>query len=172
MTIFLTGFMGTGKTTVGKDLARRLDLPFIDTDQEIERIEGRPITAIFADDGEEHFRGVEKRVIEELPRCAVVATGGGATVDPANRRVMRAAGPIICLSATPEAIYERTARNRVRPLLFGDDPRARIRELLAQRASVYADADYTVDTTDVGVGDVVDAILGFLKDRPDAEALR
>ena len=166
MTIFLTGFMGTGKTTVGKKLAARLELPFVDTDEIIERKQGRPITAIFASDGEEYFRTVERRVMEEVIETdAVVATGGGMVVDPRNRERMRAAGPIICLAADADTISRRTASDRQRPLLAGEDPAQRIRELLDQRSAAYADSDFTVDTSHLDVAAVVEAILGFLKSR-------
>lgn len=168
MTIFLTGFMGTGKTTVGKKLAERLGRTFVDTDQVIERDEGRPITAIFATDGEAYFRALERRVIDGVPADAVVATGGGAMVDPTNRERMRAAGPIVCLSADPDTILERTAGNSERPLLSGSDPRRSIRELLARRASAYAEADFIIDTSKMDAGEVVDSVIAFL-DRRRAE---
>ncbi len=169
MTIFLTGFMGTGKTTVGTRLAERLGLPFFDTDQEIERAEGRAISAIFASDGEAYFRAVERRVLEGTPANAVVATGGGAVVDPVNRDRMRAAGPIICLSADPDTIYRRTALNHDRPLLGEQGRAARIRALLAQRAPAYAESDFIIDTSELDIGAVVDQIVRFLENRRDAE---
>jgi shikimate kinase len=169
MTVILTGFMGTGKTTVGKQLAQRLGLPFIDTDAEIERAEGRTISAIFAADGESRFRAIEKDVLRQaLGEEAVIATGGGAIVDRANYERMRAAGPIICLVAEPEVIFQRTAANRDRPLLFGDSPRERIRELLAARAEAYARADHTVDTSRLAVGTIVEQILAFLRRKESA----
>jgi shikimate kinase len=169
MTIFLTGFMGTGKTTVGTKLAERLGLPFFDTDREIERAEGRPISAIFASDGEAYFRILERRVIEAAPANAVVATGGGAVVDPVNRNTMRAAGPIICLSADPDTIQERTAVNDDRPLLGQQDRASRIRALLAQRAPAYAESDVVIDTSELDIGAVVDQIMKFLEDRQATE---
>lgn len=169
MTVFLTGFMGTGKTTVGRRLAERLGLVFVDTDEEIERLEGHPISEIFANDGEAYFRKVEQSVIDAAPADAVVATGGGAMIDPRNCRRMRAAGPIICLTADPETIYERTAANRDRPLLAEGDARHRIRELLARRAAAYAQADYTIDTERLDVEAVVEAIVEYLKQRREVE---
>jgi shikimate kinase len=169
MTIFLTGFMGTGKTTVGRKLAERLGIPFVDTDQMIERSEGRPITTIFAMDGESYFRAIERQAIEDAPVNAVVATGGGAMIDPLNRRRMRATGTIICLSADADTIYERTAGDGDRPLLAGEDPRKSISKLLAQRAPAYAEADCIIDTSNIDAEAVVDTIVEFLEDRCETE---
>ena len=164
MTVILTGFMGTGKTTVGKQLAQRLGLPFIDTDQEIERVEGRTIAAIFAAAGENRFREIEREVLSQAcGKDAVIATGGGAIVDEINCDRIRAAGPVICLTAEPDVIFQRTGRNRDRPLLSGDDPRERIRQLLTSRAAAYARADCTVDTTNLAVGAIVERIVAFLR---------
>lgn len=167
MTVILTGFMGTGKSTVGKLLAARLGLPFIDTDEEIERSAGRAIREIFKDDGEAHFRELERRMIAAaVEKDAVVATGGGAIVDTENYERMHAAGPIICLTAAADVILRRTAANRDRPLLHGDDSGLRIRQLLGERAAAYARADHSVDTSRGAADAVVDEIVTFLRQRP------
>jgi shikimate kinase len=167
MTVILTGFMGTGKSTVGKRLADRLGVPFIDTDEEIERIEGRPIEVIFAEDGEPYFRDIERRVIADaVGKEAVVSTGGGAIVDPDNYDRMHAAGPIVCLTASVDVIARRTASNQERPLLRGDDVLERARRLLDERAPAYARADLSVDTSNTEVDAVVDQILSTLDQRP------
>jgi shikimate kinase len=167
MTIILTGFMGTGKSTVGRRLADRLNIPFIDTDEEIERLEGRPIKVIFAQDGEPYFRGIERRVIADAVRKeGVIATGGGAIVDAENYERMHAAGPIVCLSSPLEVIVRRTASNRQRPLLHGDDVAERVRRLLKERAPAYARADITIDTSNTEVDMVVDRILAALDAQP------
>lgn len=141
--------MGTGKTTVGMRVARSLGFRFVDTDKMIVKEAGKPITQIFADEGEERFR---ERETEALRRCAagknqVISTGGGIVTREANRELLREAGYVIWLRASPETIYERVRRNRGRPLLQTPDPLATIRDLLAARASLYeACADLAVST--------------------------
>ncbi len=165
-TVVLTGFMGTGKTSLGVRLAARLDRPFVDTDTLIERREGRSVSAIFAGDGEAHFRTAERRAIGEALAVpsAVIATGGGAVVDPENLAALRAAAPLVCLIARPEVILARTERaGPVRPLLRGDDPLRRIAELLAERAPAYAHADLTLDTSDRPLDELVAELETFLR---------
>jgi shikimate kinase len=173
MTIILTGFMGTGKSTVGKVLADRLGVPFIDTDVEVERVAGRPIKEIFREDGESYFRQLERRAIATaVLQDAVVATGGGAIVDAENYERMHAAGPIVCLVAPPEVIVQRIAANQDRPLLHGDDPGRRVRQLLAERAAAYARADHAVDTSTRSVEAVVEEILSLANPPLERERLR
>jgi shikimate kinase len=166
--VVLTGMMGTGKTAVGERLAAALAAPFVDTDALVEQAEGRTVAAIFADAGEAAFRAAERRAISAalaVPR-AVVATGGGAVVDAGNLTALRAAAPVVCLTARPEVILERARAARVvRPLLQGDDAAARLAALLAERAAAYAQADLTIDTSSRGVDDVVGAVLAFLRQR-------
>ncbi|MDI9585756.1 MAG: 3-dehydroquinate synthase [Acidobacteriota bacterium] len=146
--IFLTGFMGTGKTTTGRRLASRLALAFVDTDEIVETLSGRSIPDIFARDGEDAFRAMEtqalRKAIERGP--AVVSTGGGIMLRDENVRAMREAGPIICLQASPETIIRRTGRRGDRPLLECDDPLQRVRQLLAARAEAYSRADAQVSS--------------------------
>jgi len=170
-TVVLTGFMGTGKTRVGAELAARLRRPFVDTDALIERAEGRAVSEIFARDGEAHFRAAERRAIAEALATpeAVIATGGGAIVDSTNFDHLHAAAPIVCLVARPETILERTrTAPGARPLLASGPPEERIRALLAERASAYAKADLMVETTARPVGELVDDILEFLRRQPAA----
>lgn len=163
--VTLTGFMGTGKSTVGRRLAEALERPFIDTDAEIELRAGMTILDLFSRHGEPHFRALERDVIADVvTRDAVIATGGGAIVDDVNYRAMHAAGPIVCLTATPEAILARTAKDRSRPLLRDADREARVRTLLSERAGAYARADLTIDTSELAVGQVIQRIRRFLKD--------
>ncbi|OFV87391.1 MAG: hypothetical protein A3J75_01900, partial [Acidobacteria bacterium RBG_16_68_9] len=149
-TVVLTGFMGTGKTRIGQELARRLGRPFIDTDELIERAEGRPTSEVFAKRGEPYFRNVERKAVVQAVASsdAVIATGGGAIGDPEILACLQAAGPIVCLTASPEVILARTpagSAGDIRPLLKGGSPRQRIAELLAARAPAYAGAELTVD---------------------------
>lgn len=170
--VVMTGMMGTGKTAVGERLAARLEAPFVDTDTLVEKAEGRSVAEIFATSGEAAFRAAERRAIAAalaVPR-AVVATGGGAVVNPDNLAALRAAAPLVCLTARPEVILERARAGRVvRPLLQGDDPAARLAALLAERAAAYAQADLTIDTSSRGIDDVVGDVLAFLRRRGGAE---
>ena len=173
-TVVLTGFMGTGKTSLGERLATRLGRPFVDTDALIERGEGRSVAAIFARDGEAHFRTVERRAIAAAVAVpgAVIATGGGAIVDPENLATLRAAAPLVCLVARPEVILARTAATGpARPLLRGDDPMRRIADLLAERAPAYANVDLTLDTSDRPLDELVAELETFLRaQRPEVPA--
>ncbi len=162
MNIILTGFMGTGKTAVGKRLAKRLGWRFVDVDQLIEETAGLSIPQIFTERGEAVFRRLERRCISRVVRGRqqVVATGGGAFVDPQSRARLRASGSVICLSARPHVILERIGRKvAARPMLAGAaNPLARIKQLLAQRAGAYAKADLTIDTSDLSIDEVMEQI--------------
>jgi 3-dehydroquinate synthase len=147
--VILTGFMGTGKTTVGRLLAERLGRGFVDTDEVIVTRAGRPIAAIFAEAGEARFRQWEAEVAEELAgrRGLVIATGGRLMLDPDNVARLGATGPVFCLTATPAEILARVERETsLRPLLAGDDLETRVRSLLERRAAAYA-RYRAVDTT-------------------------
>ena len=160
--IALTGFMGTGKTSVGKRLAERLGWPFVDTDVIIERREGRSVADIFAGEGESYFRARESEAIAEATAKspAVIATGGGAILDPANFDLLQRATMLVCLTATPEVILART-RGHGRPLLESEDRGARVRQLLASRAAAYARAPHSVDTSRLSVEEVVEHVLAL-----------
>ncbi|MBI2963857.1 MAG: 3-dehydroquinate synthase [Deltaproteobacteria bacterium] len=163
--LFLTGFMGTGKTAVGRSLASRLGRRFVDLDQEIERAGGASVADIFARFGEGEFRERERRALERsagLER-AVVATGGGVVMDARNREIMHASGKIVCLRADPPTILSRVGDAADRPLLAAAaDCTEKIRRLLGERAAAYADADYAVDTSGRSVADVVEEILRWV----------
>ena len=161
--IVLTGFMGTGKTTVGQILAARLGYEFVDTDVLIEARTGRSIPAIFAEDGEAAFRQLERDIAAELAvqQGLVIATGGRLMLDPANAAELGGTGRIFCLTATPELILTRVLADEKaieRPLLQGPDPATRIRQLLAERAPLYAQFDQ-VDTTGLTAAEVAEEIL-------------
>lgn len=147
--IFLIGPMGAGKTTIGKQLANQLGMDFIDSDQEIQARTGVDIPTIFEYEGEEGFRAREQAVIEDLTQLdqRVLATGGGAVVRPVNRQNLSARGIVVYLECSPEQQYERTYRDRKRPLIQTDDPLARLRELTVEREPLYREtADYVVST--------------------------
>jgi len=137
--IVLIGFMGTGKTTVGKLVAEALGMTFVDMDAVIEKNAGRPISDIFARDGEAHFRGLERNLVRELAARTglVIATGGGVVLNSDNIRDYSATGLLICLQAAPEIIYARTATTTHRPLLEQDDKFARIISILEKRRPLY-----------------------------------
>ena len=169
--VFLTGFMATGKTAVGRALARRLARRFIDLDGEIERAAGLAVSEIFARFGEPEFRTRERQALVSLcaSEGAVIATGGGSVSDPRNRDAMRASGTIVCLTATPQAILARLGDRDDRPLLAGPTGRAeRVASLLAERAAAYADADLTVDTSRKSADEVARSIVDWLSSSPRA----
>ena len=167
--IILVGFMASGKSRVGLVLSQRTGLPLVDADSVIVERAGKSIEQIFADDGEAAFRALEQEVVAEL--CGesgqIISAGGGAFVDPENRRVMLAGGTVFCLQARPETIYQRLKADdesgqAVRPLLAGDDPLGRIRELLAQRADAYEQAHYNIDTDELTPEEVAVKISNLL----------
>jgi len=163
--IILVGFMGTGKTTVGKALAKRLGYRFVDMDDIIEEREGMKISEIFEKKGEQYFRRGESEVAADIPLRSdlVVAAGGGAVINEENVRNMKKNGVMFCLFASPERIFERTKGHTHRPLLNVGDPLGKISELLAKRAEYYARADHRIDTTDLSVNEVVGRIEEHLK---------
>lgn len=147
--LYLVGMMGAGKSTVGRLLARRLKLRFLDCDHEIERRCGVTIPLIFEIEGEAGFRAREAQVLAELTalRGIVLATGGGAVLSAQNRRRLAENGTVIYLRARPEDLYNRVRHDRNRPLLATRDPLRRLRELYAERDPLYASiADLVVDT--------------------------
>ena len=164
--IVLFGFMGTGKTVAGKEVARRLGMKFVDMDDVIEEKEGCTISEIFAERGEECFREVESEVAHSLSQREglVIATGGGVVLDRGNVDALQLSGTGICLTASPEVIYERVKGERHRPLLMTDDPLRSIRSLLAYRAPFYARAKYRIDTSALTVESVVERIVNIAKD--------
>jgi len=139
--VAVAGFMGTGKSRIGWELSRRLQLTFIDTDRVIERVACMRISEIFELYGEATFRDYETEIVRRVLRLdeVVVATGGGTVVREENRRLLRSRGPVVVLEASPETVYRRTRRHR-RPLLESGDPLERIRGLMVQRKPCYDDA--------------------------------
>jgi len=163
--IILVGFMGTGKTAVGKALARRLKMKFVDMDDLIEGREGMKIPDIFASKGEPYFRSVEKEVAREVSAQSglVIAAGGGAVIDGENVKNLKSSGVMVCLTATADKILGRTRAHTHRPLLNVSDPKEKISELLAKRAEYYARADYRIDTSELSIDEVVRKITEMAK---------
>jgi shikimate kinase len=137
--LYLVGFMGTGKTTVGRAVAHKLGFTLVDSDAEIERLQGRTVPDIFARDGEPAFRAMERQFVADghPAHRAVVSCGGGLVIQPGILEALKAKGVVVCLHASIETILERTARHRNRPLLAVEDPEQRVRALYAQREPIY-----------------------------------
>jgi shikimate kinase len=163
--IFLVGPMGAGKTTIGKQLAQSLGMSFHDSDHEIQERTGVDIPTIFEYEGEDGFRRREEQVIDDLTQVdnQVLATGGGAVVRAANRQHLSARGIVFYLSCSPQQQYQRTYRDRNRPLLQTEDPLRRLEELMVERDPLYREtADYVVTTEGRGAGVVANEMLQLL----------
>ena len=172
-TIVLVGLMGAGKSAVGRRLARRLDLPFIDADAEIEAAAGSTIEEFFEQHGEAAFRAGERRVIARLLEGEphVLATGGGAFMDPDTRSLVKRRGISIWLDADLETLVERVSRRSHRPLLKNGDARQILSGLMAVRNPVYAEADLAVASADRPLGEMTDrvaeALARWIADHPE-----
>lgn len=166
--LVMVGLMGCGKSSVGRRLAARLDIPFVDADDEIERAAQKTIPEIFADHGETSFRDGERRVIKRLLQNGpqVLATGGGAYMNPETRAAIRSAGIAIWLRAELPVLMRRVMKRDNRPLLKVDDPEAVMRGLMDARYPVYAEADLVVESRDVPHEVIVDEIVGMLAHYP------
>jgi 3-dehydroquinate synthase len=161
--IALTGFMGTGKSAVGRVVAQRLGRKFVDMDNAIVLRAGKPIPRIFAEYGESAFRALESEVCAELSEQEnlVIATGGGALVNADNRRTMTDSGTVVCLNASPDEILRRVGGDDSRPLLNVPDPRARIEELLEVRRAAYQAIPWQIDTTALSIDEVAEQVIGL-----------
>ncbi|MEY3394896.1 MAG: hypothetical protein RL346_1132 [Verrucomicrobiota bacterium] len=162
--IVLIGFMGSGKTTVGRELHQRLGYPLMDTDRAIEQMAGKKITEIFKEDGESAFRDFETFQLEELSRETkarrIVSTGGGVVIRPGNRSLLRHLGYVVWLHAPEDVIVERTSRSPDRPLLNHPDSRDRIKRLMAEREPWYQEtAHLKIDTAGLDSKEIATGIL-------------
>jgi len=171
--IVLVGLMGAGKTTVGRRLAEKLGLVFVDADHEIELAAGQTIPEIFAQHGEAYFRDGERKVIARLLEngAQVLATGGGAYMNVDTRSVIRRHGIAIWLRADFDLLMHRVRRRSNRPLLQNDDPEAVMRKLIADRYPIYAEADITVDSRDIAHTSIVNSIIKTLARWPGWDRL-
>lgn len=161
-TLFLTGFMGAGKTTIGRALADELSLTLFDTDELIERAMKKTINAIFEDEGELAFRNYEHKVLQNVSgQSVIVTTGGGIVTREENRQCMKKNGIIIYLHSDPETILERLREDATRPLLR-ENKKDKIDQLFEARLPYYLEADYVVNTTGKSVNTIVTEITGFL----------
>jgi shikimate kinase len=159
--LYLVGFMGTGKTTVGRAVAQRLGFASLDSDHEIERQRGRTISELFATEGEAAFRQLEREFIERghPAERAVIACGGGLVIQPGMLERLREKGVVICLHASLETILARAARQNNRPLLQVDDPAERVRVLFAERDPIYRRTGTLVLTDGRSLREVVAHVL-------------
>lgn len=167
----LVGFMGTGKSLVGQELATRLVWPHVDTDEWIERTAGKPITQIFSEDGEASFRDLETdslQVLIKTLRTCVVSTGGGVVLADRNWPLLHAVGPVVCLTAGVEEILRRVGPAQNRPLLAGDPAqvRTRIETLLAERRPAYARADWACATDGKTPAAIAEQIIQHFQLKP------
>jgi shikimate kinase len=149
LSIIFVGLPGSGKTTIGRQLARRLDVPFVDSDHVIEHQLGCSIREFFAREGEDNFRDVEQQVLDDLTRNhqGVIATGGGAVLREVNRRHLHERGQVIYLRSTPDDVFRRVRHDKARPLLQVDDPLARLKALFDVRDPLYREAAHFVIET-------------------------
>lgn len=160
----LVGFMGAGKSSVGRELARRLKTEFIDVDDRIEAVAGRTIEEIFQRDGEQAFREKEREAIRDAVSAPgrVISTGGGAFLDAANRRLLKTYAPVIFLEVSPATALERLSGDTSRPLLKGKDREKAVTDLMEKRLPAYREADFRVSTENVPANRVAEKIVLLL----------
>lgn len=160
----LVGFMGAGKSSVGRELARRLKTEFIDVDDRIEAAAGRTIGEIFRRDGEQAFREKEREAILDAVSVPgrVIATGGGAFLDATNRRLLKTYAPVIFLEVSPATALERLAEDTSRPLLQGEDREKAVTDLMKKRLPAYREADFRVSTESVPAEQVAEKVFLLL----------
>ncbi len=171
--IILIGFMGSGKTTAGLKLSYKLRTPVEDTDKLIERREGKTISRMFEEDGEQYFRNLETELLREIKNRTywrILSVGGGTPVNPVNRQLLKECGTVIYFRVRPETVYARLKADRTRPLLQCDDPLSKIRELLAARSESYEKcADIIIDVDDLSLEEVVERVAEEINMHPEAE---
>jgi shikimate kinase len=163
--IIITGFMGTGKSVVAKELARKLGMEFIDMDRIIEERQGTSIADIFARYGENYFRQQENKLVKELSQKEnmVIATGGGTLLSSDNTEILSQKGEIICLYTDSQTIYNRVKRKNNRPLLKGKNILSEINRLLEERKKIYDNIKWKIDNTNLNIQEVTDKIIALLK---------
>lgn len=162
--VYLVGFMGTGKTTVGKILAQKLNKEFVETDEVIEQQEAKKIVDIFSQKGEAYFRELEKKLLEELSRekDLVVSCGGGLICNEDNLNILKRTGIVFNLKASVQEIYERTKKHTSRPLLNVDNPLEKIGGLLNKREPYYSQAHYIIDSESGSPIQIAESIIEIL----------
>lgn len=167
MNIILIGYMGCGKTTVGKNLAKMLEYEFVDTDEAIERQQDRTISDIFAQDGENAFRNMEtdylKNLIKEKADRLVISTGGGMAVREENQELLKQLGLVVYLRVKPQTVYERVKGDTKRPLLQCDDPLTKIENMLEERGPAYmSTAHHIIDADELRQQEIAEKIMDWI----------
>jgi len=164
--IVLSGFMGTGKTVIGRKLAGRLGVRLVELDAEIEKAEGMTIKEIFSRFDEPYFRDRETAMVKKfaIQDNVVISTGGGVVLREENMKALREKGVIVCLKATPETILKRTSTSGKRPLLNVDDPLKKIRDILDYRQPFYEKADIIIETDSLSPTEIADEIIRKMKE--------
>jgi len=159
--LYLVGFTGTGKSTVGRSVSVQLGYQFFDSDHEIERLHGRTIAQIFTEEGEPAFRELERKYIEEQHPAngCVIACGGGLIVPDGMLELLHSRGVVLCLHATLETVIERTARSVHRPLVSGEDRETKVRDLYARREAIYRRAGTTILTDQRPIREITAHVL-------------
>jgi shikimate kinase len=163
--IVLIGLMGSGKSAIGRTIAKKLGRRFIDTDRFIERKFGKTVPEIFESENEETFRTIEKETVKKVSQYVgiVIATGGGAVKNPENFKVLKESGWIIALYASPETLYKRIAGKKVRPLLLNQkDPVKVLEDIFNERKTMYAQADFQISTENKEIDEIADEIISLL----------
>lgn len=163
--IILIGIMGSGKSSVGRTIAKMLQRRFIDTDRYIERKTGKTVTEIFEEGGEAQFRKLEKEIIKKVSQYIgiVISTGGGAIKDPESFKYLKESGWIIALYASPGTLYKRIEGKRIRPILLkAEDPVKKLEEIQNERKRSYSKADFQIDTENKGINEIAQEILDLL----------
>jgi shikimate kinase len=163
--IALVGFMAVGKSAVGRNLAKKLRRRFVDLDRLIEKTEGMKVSEIFTQKGEPYFRQLEKQILATLlqNKGQIIATGGGVVMDDANLMLLRDRALLIGLTASVDVLLTRAGNGSKRPLLKGANRKARVEELLGQRANRYAQAHVTIDTSELTTDQVVEKIIRYIE---------
>jgi shikimate kinase len=163
--LYLVGFMGVGKSVLGRKLARELGMRYIDSDHQIEKEQGKKIPEIFANEGEPYFRDLERQFIESgHPQTGcVVSCGGGLVVELGMKELLKEKGIVICLFASAESIIERTSRSKNRPLLNVDDTAAKVRALLKEREAIYMNSGACITTEGRTIPDVLRHMMRIYK---------
>lgn len=163
--IVLIGLMGSGKSTIGRTIAKKLGRRFIDTDRLIERKTGKTVAEIFDGEGESAFRKIERETIKKISQYIgiVIATGGGALKEIENFKFLKESGWIIALYASPSTLYQRIAGKRIRPLLLNqEDPVKKLEEVFNERKNAYAMADFQISTENKNINQIADEVIDLL----------
>ena len=172
--IVLVGFMGTGKTSIGRRISSQLRMRYVDTDEIVERDNRRRISDIFAEDGEPAFRELESEAVRKVSTLHnhVISTGGGVVLKEANMTELKRNGIIFCLTATAEEIYKRVGHQTHRPLLQDPDPLAKIQSMLAERRPYYAKSDHMISTTGRSFSEIITHIKRMFRKKNDENLTR